>query len=65
MVASKNVLQKLIDEIPESQIMQVINFIRYLKLKEEKNELKDLAAATETSMDFWNNDIDDEVWNNV
>ena len=36
MVISRNVLQELIDEIPESQIMQVINFIRYLKLKEEK-----------------------------
>lgn len=30
-----------------------------------KEAFKGLLSASESSMDFWNNDIDDEVWNNV
>ena len=28
-------------------------------------EYDDLLLASESSLDFWDNDIDDEVWNNV
>lgn len=63
--ASKNLLLKLIEEIPESQIEEVIDFILFLKHKQDKKLLSDLASGSESSIDFWNNDIDDEVWNNV
>jgi len=65
MNTAKKILLKLIDEIPESQIPEVIDFISFLKLKKDKQIFKDLELASESSMDFWNNDIDDEVWNNV
>ena len=26
---------------------------------------KDLEIASESSMEFWDNDIDDEIWNNA
>jgi len=60
---AKKILLKLVDEIPESQIPEVIDFINFLKAKKDNQAFKDLELASESSMDFWNNDIDDEVWN--
>jgi len=65
MNTAKKILLKLIDEIPESQIPEVIDFISFLKAKKDNQVFKDLESASESSMDFWDNDIDDEVWNNV
>jgi len=65
MSTAKKILLKLIDEIPESQIPEVIDFISFLKTKKNNQVFKDLELASESSLDFWNNDIDDEVWNNV
>ena len=61
----KKELLKLIDEIPENQISEVIDFVSFLKMRREKELFKDLEASSESSLDFWNNKIDDEVWNNV
>ena len=30
--------------------------------EEEREKFKDLELASETSLKFWNNDIDDKVW---
>lgn len=65
MDTAKQILLKLIDEIPENQIHEIIDFIGYLKIKNERDMFKELEEASKSSMDFWNNDIDDEVWNNV
>ena len=65
MNTAKKILLKLIDEIPENQIPEVFDFINFLKAKKDNQVFKDLELASESSMDFWNNDIDDEVWNNV
>ena len=32
---------------------------------EEKELFKDLQKSSESSLSFWNSDIDDEVWNDV
>lgn len=34
-------------------------------LLETDEEFEDLVSASETSLEFWNNTIDDEVWNNA
>ncbi|AYF55233.1 MULTISPECIES: hypothetical protein [Clostridium] len=65
MNTAKEILFNLIEEIPENEISEVIDFIGYLKLKREKELYKDLQKASESSLDFWNNDIDDEVWSDV
>ncbi|MCY6958460.1 DUF2281 domain-containing protein [Clostridium brassicae] len=65
MNTAKEILFNLIEEIPENEISEVIDFIGYLKLKREKELYKDLQRASESSLDFWNNDIDDEVWSDV
>lgn len=61
----KDILYGLIEELPDKDIPDVIDFVQYLKLKREKELFKDLQKASESSLKFWNNDIDDEVWNNV
>ena len=62
---NRSFLIKLIDEIPENKIPEVIDFLLFLKKKESDQIYKDLMQASESSIDFWGNDIDDEVWNNV
>lgn len=58
----QEILLKLIQEMPGNQIPPVIDFIAFLKLKKEQ-ELE-LEMASVSSIDFWDNDIDDEAWNN-
>ncbi|MDI3535328.1 MAG: hypothetical protein PWQ82_1693 [Thermosediminibacterales bacterium] len=65
MNTARKILLKLIEEIPDSQIPEIIDFIGYLKQKKENQIYKDLESASESSLDFWDNEIDDEVWNNV
>ncbi|HPJ75821.1 MAG TPA: DUF2281 domain-containing protein [Clostridia bacterium] len=62
---ANEVLKKLLDETPEKQKPEIINYITYLKLRDERNLYKELLTASESSLDFWFNDIDDEEWNNV
>ena len=65
MITSKDYLHKLIDEVSKEEIAEIIDLVEYLKIKKEKNNMKDLLDASNSSTDFWNNEIDDEVWNNV
>ena len=36
-----------------------------IKEQETDNSLADLVAASESSLEFWNNPLDDEDWNNA
>ena len=65
MNTAKKILFELIEEVPDKDILDIIDFVQYLKLKREKELFKDLQFSSESSTKFWNNDIDDEVWNNV
>ena len=37
--------------------------VRYLKKLRRSQDFVDLETAATTSMDFWDNEIDDEAWN--
>ncbi|MCT2534723.1 DUF2281 domain-containing protein [Aquibacillus koreensis] len=65
MNTAKERLLKIIDEIPEREVVKILDFAEYIKIKREKSLFEDLTKASESSLDFWNNDIDDEVWNDV
>jgi len=65
MNTAKQILYRLIEEIPDSQVSEIIDFISFLKSKKDNELFKDLELASQSSIDFWNSDIDDEVWNNV
>jgi len=65
MNTAKERLLKIIEEIPDQEVEKILDFAEYLKAKREKSLSDDLTKASESSLDFWDNDIDDQVWNNV
>ncbi|RSK25982.1 DUF2281 domain-containing protein [Bacillus sp. HMF5848] len=65
MNTAKERLLKIIDEFPEQEVDKILDFAEYLKAKKEKHLSEDLTKASESSIDFWDNDIDDEVWNDA
>jgi len=65
MNTAKERLIKIIDKIPDQEIDKILDFAEYLEAKKEKRLSDDLTKASESSLDFWDNDIDDEVWNDV
>ena len=65
MTLAQEKLFGIIDNLSDKDLSEVIDFIEYLKLKKENQLYKDLQHVSESSMDFWDNDIDDEAWNNA
>jgi len=65
MSISKETLCKLISDLSQQELEEIADFIGYLKMKREQGMLKELSRAAESSLDFWRNDIDDEVWNDA
>ncbi len=61
----KENLKSLIDKISENEAKEVLDFVGYLNMKRRREKFKDLELASETSLGFWDNDIDDRIWNNV
>ncbi|MDR0515446.1 MAG: hypothetical protein LBH25_00185 [Fibromonadaceae bacterium] len=62
-MGSKELAHTLIDKIPDSKVVEVVDFILFIYGK-SKNEFDDLLSVSERTLDFWNNE-EDEVWNNV
>lgn len=65
MSVSREELKRMIDKIPEKDFEEALDFIGYLNMKREREAQDNLEDASITNMDFWDNSIDDEVWNNV
>ncbi|OLO38063.1 DUF2281 domain-containing protein [Alkalihalophilus pseudofirmus] len=61
MNTAKECLLKIIDQIPENEVVKILDFAEYLKAKKENSLSEDLTKASEISLDFLDNDIDDEV----
>ncbi|MBI5471149.1 MAG: DUF2281 domain-containing protein [Ignavibacteriae bacterium] len=49
-----------IDSVP----LEAGTKLEVIVLKSE-DQFDDLVKASETSLEFWDNDIDDQVWNNA
>ena len=64
-IQTKQTIFNLIDTLPTSQLSEVASFILFIKMRDENKLYKDLESLSVSSTDFWNNEIDDEVWNNV
>jgi len=54
-----------INKITENKITEVINFVMSLENNRHDQEFKQLMYASKSSMDSWNNDVDDEIWNDL
>ncbi|SDK63767.1 DUF2281 domain-containing protein [Lacicoccus qingdaonensis] len=65
MNTTKDRLLKIIDEIPEREVDKILDFAEYLKAKRDENVSEELTKASESSLEFWDNDIDDKIWSNV
>jgi len=65
MIKSRKYAHELIEQIPDREYPELIDFLKFLKSKSKKKEFKSLENASQSSMSFWDNDIDDEVWNDV
>ncbi len=61
----KDYLYKLIEKTPTEELPDILDFVIYINRKKDKNRFKDLENASNSSTDFWDNDIDDKVWNDV
>ncbi len=62
---AKKTVYKLIEEVSDEDLDEVIDFISYLKDKKEKEVYSDLSIVSEKTLEFWYNDIDEGVWNNA
>lgn len=59
------IVQEQIKALPEGQVKEVLDFIGYLKSRQEQAQWNDLMLAQEKSLaNVWDNP-DDEVWNHV
>ena len=65
MQAVKQEIYTLVESLPDSQLTEIANFILFVKMRGESKSYKDLEALSVSSTEFWNNEIDDEVWNNA
>jgi len=62
---AKQSVHNLVETLPNSLLPEVANFILFIKMRDEKGLYKCLETLSVSSTDFWNNEIDDEVWNDV
>lgn len=65
MNTAKDYVHKRIDELSEKEIPEVLDYIEFHKSKKIKEHSNDLQEASYSRMAFWDNPLDDEVWNNV
>jgi len=65
MQAVKQEICTLVESLPDSQLNEIANFILFVKMRDESRRYKDLEALSVSSTEFWNNEVDDEVWNNA
>ena len=62
---AKQAVHNLVETLPNSLLLEVANFILFVKMRDEKGVFKGLEILSVSSTDFWDNEIDDEVWNDV
>ena len=65
MNAERKAIYRIINELPDDSLSDVINFIKFTLINKKSSVFKELEHASASSMDFWDNPIDDEVWNNA
>lgn len=59
------IVQEQLKALPEGQVKEVLDFIGYLKSRQEQAQWSDLMQAQEKSLaNVWDNS-DDEAWNHV
>jgi hypothetical protein len=63
LVNPKEKILNLADKMNDMQLSEIVNFMQFIQLKSH-NETLDLMKASESTLDFWDNE-EDSVWDNV
>jgi len=68
-MANREYIKNVIDTLPDSIIEKLWEYITFQKFslnffEQDKAAVRDIEAASISSMDFWDN-ADDEVWDHV
>ena len=61
----KDKLRQIIENMPDNDALELIEYVDFMKRKRQQSVFKDLELASETSLGFWDNERDDEAWNDV
>ena len=65
MQSVKDKLHQIVESMPENDVLELIEYVGFMKRKRQQLAFKDLVSASETSLSFWDNELDDEVWNDA
>jgi hypothetical protein len=57
MNTEKDRLITIIDEISESDLTKVLEFVESIKDEQMKKDYKDITGVSTSSLNFWDNDI--------
>jgi hypothetical protein len=63
LVNPKERILALANEMTVMQLLETANFMQFIQQK-DNNEQLDLLKASESTLDFWDNN-EDSVWDNV
>ena len=63
MINPKERIFNLANEMNETQLLEIVDFMQFLRLKNNDDTL-DFMKASESTLDFWDNE-EDKVWDNV
>ncbi len=62
MNTAKDYVHKLIDELTDKELPEILDYIEYIKSKKMKEDHLDLQNASQSSLAFWDNQIDDDIF---
>ena len=65
MSGDRQLIMRLLEDLPAQEFEKVIDFAQFLNRRLVQQENKDIVQASLSSTDFWDNEVDDAVWNNV
>ena len=63
MINPKERILNLTNEMSETQLLETVNFMQFIRLKNNEDTF-DFMKASESTLDFWDNE-EDKVWDNV
>ena len=61
MITAKEKLLKLVEAMPENEVAEILDFTEYVMRKNGK-DLGAFKNLSEIKIEYWDNDVYDEIW---